>query len=340
MLSACARSPAAANTVALVNNQPIPLKLYEMYLKNGREGLGLDPNTTEGKQKIEKLREGIVSELIDRTLIRQDAEKRGLQITPDQMKEAETRAIEQLGGDAKYDAYLAENKFTRDEYREVIRTEAYGELMRAESAKTLGNVTDDEVKAFYDAHKTDPDLQLPETVTASHILIAARPREISQQLQQEKNLSETSLTFAVNTEIERRRKRAEEIRQKALNADFAKLAREFSEDVTTRKRGGDLGAFARGSHSRAFDDAAFALKPGAISEVVQTEFGFHVIKASAHNPARAQELAEATPAIRQKLLGQREAAKLNGALNELRRQASIKVSESYRFGELKKYPAM
>jgi parvulin-like peptidyl-prolyl isomerase len=311
-----------------------------MYLKNGREGLGIDANTTEGKQKLEKLREGIVSELIDRALIRQDAEKRGLQITPDQMKQAEKRTIEQLGGDAKYDAYLAENNFTRDEYREVIRTEAYGELMRAELAKGLGDIADDEVKAYFDAHKNDPDLQLPETVTAAHILIAARPREISEQLQQGKNLSDAALTFAVNTEMERRRKRAKDLRRKALSADFAKLARESSEDVSTRERGGDLGTFPRGSHSRAFDEAAFALKPGAISEVVQTEFGFHIIEVSSHEPGRPQTFDQASPAIKQKLLGQREAVKLNAALNELRQKASIKLSESYRFGELKKYPAM
>ena len=62
--------------VATVNDRPISTKLYEMYLKNGREELGLDPKTEDGRNKIEQLREGIVSELIDRTLIMQEAERR------------------------------------------------------------------------------------------------------------------------------------------------------------------------------------------------------------------------------------------------------------------------
>jgi parvulin-like peptidyl-prolyl isomerase len=311
-----------------------------MYLKNGREALGINSNTEEGRQKLEKLREGIVAELIDRALISQEARRRGLQISPEQMREAESRTIAQLGGDAKYDAYLAENHFTREEYRDVISTEVYGELMRAELAKGLGDITNDEINTYYEAHKNDPDLQMPETVTASHILITARAGEITERLRSEQHLSDAALTAAVNAELAKRKARAEALRQKALGGDFTKLAREYSEDPPTRERGGDLGTFARGSHSRAFDEAAFALKPGAISPVVQTEFGFHVIKVTAHDPARAQSLAEAMPSIKQKLMGQREAAKLNAALDELRQKAAIKVGEAYRLGELKRYPAL
>src|SRR5437588_515032 len=62
--------------VATVNDRPIPTKLYEMYLKNGRDALGLDQNSDEGRRKLDQLKEGIVSELIDRTLIAQEAEAR------------------------------------------------------------------------------------------------------------------------------------------------------------------------------------------------------------------------------------------------------------------------
>jgi hypothetical protein len=69
--------------VATVNDRPLLTRLYEMYLKNGREALGIDPKTEEGRTKLEQLREGIVSEMIDRTLIAEEAEKRGLTISPD-----------------------------------------------------------------------------------------------------------------------------------------------------------------------------------------------------------------------------------------------------------------
>src|SRR3954465_3405919 len=112
LTAACAgnsqsQSNAASNTqlppvVATINERPIQTKLYEMYLKNGREELGLDPKTEEGRRKFEQLKEGIVSELIDRTLIAVEAERRGLAIPPDKMAQAEQRTVAEFGGDQKY----------------------------------------------------------------------------------------------------------------------------------------------------------------------------------------------------------------------------------------------
>ena len=326
--------------VAVVNGRQISTKLYEMYLKNGREALGLDPNTEEGRKKIELLKEGIVSELIDRTLIAQEAERRGLTITPEKMAEAERRTITQFGGDKKYDEYLAEHHLTRDEYREVIKTEVYGEMMRDELSKEIA-VSGDDIKRYYEAHKSDPEFQLPERVRASHILIEARPNIVEQQLKQEKGLSGEALASALREEMERRRQRAEELRRKAATgADFAALARESSEDQGTRERGGDLGTFPRDSHVKALDDAAFALKPGGVSGVVQTEYGFHVVKVFSHEGARAKTLEEASPEIRSRLFGQRQAEALAQWLKEARRKASVRINEPFRFGALKdEFPA-
>ncbi|HEV2706104.1 MAG TPA: peptidylprolyl isomerase [Pyrinomonadaceae bacterium] len=327
-------------TVATVNGRPISSKLYEMYLKNGQETLGIDTSTEDGRRTLEQLKEGIVSELIDRTLISQEAESRGLQIPAEKLAEAERKTIAQFGGDKKYDEYLAGYHLTRDEYREVVKMEMYGEMMREELKKGV-TVSDAEIKAFYDAHRDDTVMQRQERVTAAHILVSARPSLITQELQREKDLTGEDLTKAVREEMERRRARAEELRRKATSGvDFAALARQFSDDPSSRERGGDLGSFTRDSHARAFDDAAFSLKPGAISPVVQTDFGFHVIKVSAREPTRLLTLAEATPDIRKQLLEQREAGKLNDWLKETRRRAAIRISEPFRFGKLREeFPA-
>jgi len=334
-------SQSSANTtelppvVATINDRPLSTRLYEMYLKNGREELGLDPKTEEGRTRLDQLREGIVSEMIDRTLIAQEAERRGLSIPPERLKEAEQRTIQQFGGEEKYDAYLAEHRLTRDEYREVIKSEIYGELMRSELSKGL-TVTDEEIKKYYEAHRAEPQFQQPEVVTASHILINARPNLISQQLQREKNLSGEALAQAAREELEKRRRLAEDVRGKAAaGGNFAALARQHSEDPSSREQGGSLGTFARNSHTRAFDEAAFALKPGQVSAVVQTEYGFHVIKVTAKEAARSQTLPEATAEIRRRLLAEREAAKLTESLREMRRKAKVRINEPFRFGALK-----
>ncbi|HJU55076.1 MAG TPA: peptidylprolyl isomerase [Pyrinomonadaceae bacterium] len=330
-----ANSNSIPAVVATVNNREIPTRLYEMYLKNGREELGLDPATEEGRGKIEQLKEGIVSELIDRTLIMDEAERRGLSIPPQKMEAAIARTVQQFGGDEKYDAYLAAHRLKRDEYLEVVKMELYGELLRAELNKKL-SVADDEIKKYYEAHKAEPIFQQPERVTAAHILIAARPNLISQQFERDKHLSGEALAAAVREEVARRRRLAEELRVKASRgADFAGLARQYSEDPSSREQGGDLGTFARGTHTRAFDEAAFALKPGQLSGVVQTEYGFHVIKVNAKEAARALTLAEATPEIRRRLLADLEATKLTETLKEMRRKAKVRINEPFRVGALK-----
>ena len=312
-----------------------------MYLKNGQEALGIDASSDEGKRKLELLREGIVSELIDRVLIAQEAERRGLSISPEEMQRAEERTVMQFGGDKQYDDYLSKNRLSREEYKEVIRWEIYGAKMRDELAKDI-SVSDDDVKKYYEEHKGDAALQLPERVTASHILVAARPNLVRMQLEREKSLAGDALEKGVRDEMEKRRARAEELRRKASSgADFAGLARESSEDPSSREQGGDLGQFTRNSHPKAFDDAAFALKPGAISQVVQTDFGYHIIKVAAHETARAKTLEEAAPEIRRQLAGERLAAHLKEWLAGSRRSAKIRINDAYRFGSLKQeFPAM
>jgi parvulin-like peptidyl-prolyl isomerase len=315
-----------------------------MYLKNGRAELGIDSSTEAGRRKLEQLREAIVSELIDRTLIAEEAERRGLSISPDKMAEAERKAIADLGGEQSYDAYLSEHRLTRDEYRETVRMQLYGDMIRNELNRGVA-VTDEDLKVYYTAHRGDQEFQQQERVTAAHILVAARANLISQQLEREKSLTGDALKKSIRDEMERRRQRAVEIRRRALNptpgADFAKLAREFSDDPGTRESGGDLGTFGRGSHPAAFDEAAFKLRPGGISDVVQTEYGFHVIKVSAHESMRTQTLIEASPEIRRRLLSEREAKNLTDWLKAARQKASVRINEPFRFGALKAaFPAM
>lgn len=321
--------------IATVNGHPILAKTYEMYLKNGRDALGLDDKSEEGRRQLDQLREGIVSELIDRSLIRDETERRGLTITAESLTSAERKTIAEMGGEQQYDSYLMAHGFSRDEYREIIKSEIYGELLRNELNKDL-SVSDAEVRRYYFEHQRDAEFQQPERVTAAHILVAARPTLITQRLQNEKNLSGEALAVAVREEMERLRLRAQELRRKAARgADFAALARESSDDAGTRDRGGDLGAFPRQSHAPAFDDAAFSMKVGQISDVVQTDFGFHVIKKTKHEAARTQTFAEAAPEIRGLLHRKLEAQKLTDWLKEARTKATVHIEEQYRFGALR-----
>lgn len=105
-----------------------------------------------------------------------------------------------------------------------------------------------------------------ESIEASHILIAYQGA-----MRAAPTITRTK--EAAKTEAERIAKLAQ-----AQNADFAALAKEHSDDPSGPPRGGSLGSFTRNTMVKPFADAAFALQPGNVSNVVETDFGFHIIK--------------------------------------------------------------
>jgi peptidyl-prolyl cis-trans isomerase D len=86
----------------------------------------------------------------------------------------------------------------------------------------------------------------------------------------------------------------------AKGADFAKLAAKYSDDPSNKLQGGDLGTFGRGQMVKPFEDAVFAMKPGQIS-IVETQFGYHVVKVDERTAAHTDTLAEARPKIIEEL---------------------------------------
>ena len=104
-----------------------------------------------------------------------------------------------------------------------------------------------------------------ERISAAHILVAYK--------------GSTRAEETITRTKDAAKKRAEQLLARARKGDdFGKLARENSDDPTAKQRSGDLGSFDRGSMVKEFGDAAFALKPGQLSSVVETNFGFHIIK--------------------------------------------------------------
>jgi peptidyl-prolyl cis-trans isomerase C len=127
-------------------------------------------------------------------------------------------------------------------------------------------VNETEERAFYDAHKQDY-----EQVRARHILIraAGSPAPVESG---KKELTDAEALA-----------KAQEIRKKlAAGGDFAALAGQESDDTGSKDKGGDLNFFKHGQMVPAFDQAAFSLKVGEISEPVKTQFGYHIIRVEAH----------------------------------------------------------
>jgi peptidyl-prolyl cis-trans isomerase D len=146
---------------------------------------------------------------------------------------------------------------------------------------------EEEAQRHYDDHSEQ--FNRPEQVRARHILLRVP-------------------TGADEEEREEVRQRAQEVLERLrAGEDFAELAREISDDPGSKEEGGDLGFFSRGQMLEPFEQAAFALEPGALSEVVSTDFGFHVIRTEEFRPAQHRSYEEAREEIARTLIGEEAA---------------------------------
>ena len=333
--TASAAAPAATGpeTVATVEGKKIDAKTYRMYLRNGIEALGLSESSEEGRRRVETLKESIIDELIDRTLIEAEAERRNVSITEEIFSTAYNRRVAELGGQEIYRAYLAEHSLTDQDFRRIVGQEILGELMQKELTAGIG-VTAEEARAFYDKEKTNPNLASlfidPARARASHILVSARRSQIAGEFRS-KGMTKTDAERAAAEEMARRRARAAVILAKARSGqDFAALAREHSEDTGTRDRGGDLGLFTRNTHTAQFDDAVFALKAGQTRDIVETEYGYHIIKLVERRHERQRGYGEVRREIERQILARKRAETLTNWLERRRREAGVQVDPFYR----------
>ena len=142
-------------------------------------------------------------------------------------------------------------------------------------------VDDSEIREFY--NHSDKEVQ------ARHILIKAPPNASPEERQKARSKIDSLLVVI-----------------KDKGEDFAKVAKENSEDPTTMRDGGDLGFFAWGIMADEFQQVAFALQPGQISDVVETKFGYHIIKVEGNRKAERKSYDEMKESIRNKIVGRKK----------------------------------
>ncbi len=187
---------------------------------------------------------------------------------------------------AQVKEYYEKNK---DKFQVPEQVQLEFVLLSANTLLPKMQVTEDEVKQFYNDNADK--FQGNEERRASHILIGFG----------------VSPTPAAKEEA---RKKAEQVLEEVRknNDKFAELAKKYSQDPGSAANGGDLGIFGRGVMVKAFDDAVFSMAPGAVSDLVESEFGYHIIKLTEIS-GEAQSFASVAPQIRGELIYQKALAK-------------------------------
>jgi len=371
---------------ATVNGAVISDVAYQTYYNNLYDQVKMaygGGQVPEALLKQFNLEEQSLNTLIERELLRQEAERRDIEVSRQEVIDSiATIPYFQENGAFSKDRYVAllqaqrisPEQFEADQ-RESLRIEKLTEqvqadieitpdeieaeyrrrndkvrleVLRFEPGNFTGKVTveTEALETFYagerEAYRVPDKIALAyltfkaadfvaeATVSEAELEKVYRRNRGSYEVPEEVHAAHILIKVPANADAktrEAKRAKIDEIRAKAVaGEDFAALAKRYSED-STRNQGGDLGFFPRGRMYKPFEDAAFALADGALSEVVTTQDGFHVIKVLEHHDARVKELDEVrdevTAAAKQQKAVQLAYEKALDAYNLNRKEGSI-----------------
>jgi peptidyl-prolyl cis-trans isomerase C len=210
------------------------------------------------------------------------------------------------GSDETLNRQLKSVGMTSDDLIKKVTDEAVAETT-VERELTV-KVTDEEVKKFYDENPSK--FEQPEQVRASHVLIGTKDAA-GTDLSEEKKKEKKTLAESV-------------LKRAKAGENFAKLARELSDDPGSKEKGGEY-TFGKGAMVPEFEAAAFGLKTNEVSEIVTTQFGYHIIKLSEKIPAKKVDLSEASTDIRDYLKQGALQKILPPYLDKLRKEAGVEI---------------
>jgi peptidyl-prolyl cis-trans isomerase C len=251
-----------ADVVVTINGEAVPRAELDRSIAAVLEGLdGAGPLDPDQQALLE---ETAKENLIRTELLYQLARKDPVADLDQRVNEQYNQIREGLADDAEWQEALAAQGLTEDGLREQLRRAVLIDAFIEDQVASKIEITEAQARSFYDQYPEA--FQMPESMRASHILIGVEPGEPADARDGAKQKANELLV------------------QVRSGADFADLAKAES-TCPSAEQGGDLGDFQRGQMVAPFEEAAFALEPGEVSEVVESPFGYHIIKATGRSPA-------------------------------------------------------
>jgi peptidyl-prolyl cis-trans isomerase C len=294
---------ASKDRVALVNGTVITRSDYDTEMGRFERQMAMSgqaPNPAE----MSEMKTRVLDGLIDRELLKQEAKKQGITVDDNDVNQQMTTLKQKFGSEKEYTDTLAKMNLTEADLKAQLRQDlAIKKLIDQQIAPKV-TITPEEMKAFYDSH---PEFfKAPERVRASHILIKVEPT-------------------ATDADKAKARERIVAIQQRLKKGeDFATVAKESSE-CPSGANGGDLDYFQRGQMVGPFEDAAFTLKPGTMSDIVETQFGYHLIKVTDKKDASTVAYDEIKTKIEDYMKQQKVNEQLTQYVAQLKKGAKIET---------------
>jgi len=324
-LSGCGQKEKAATSPAVikVNNSVITKGMVDASFKTGALAANkIDVNKPENKFIYLIYKNKTVNDLIIRELLTQEADKRKLSVSDKEIKSKLTEIMDKVGGKARFEQSLALNNLNKDSFSDMLKFDMLKEKL-VNNLSGVKKVNEGVIKDFY-VKNQDKHFKKPEQV--SHILISASESDIRSRIEAEgKKISADELNKKIKAEMDAAKNKAEKIlaEVKAKPDKFAVLAKKESQDPSSAEKGGDLGFFDNKQMVKEFSKVAFSIKPGEISDLVKTEFGYHIIKVVDRKKAGLVPFDEVKPQIAKYLEQQTKMQSIQKLIESSRNNAKI-----------------
>jgi len=292
-----------ASPVAMVNGKVIQKSELDRAVLGIVLQNGMDPSKVPFF--LQQFGSQILDQLIQREILYEEALREGYAVPSEEFESALAGFSGNFNSPEEFSAALQERGLTEETFREDFRKQMTISNYIEKTVVPKAVVPDEAVREAYDENPSN--FEVPEEVKASHILI-----QVAESDPQEKK----------DEALERAKEITVLARQEG--ADFAQLARERSEGPTA-PAGGDLGFFSRGRMVKPFEDAAFSMEVGKVSDPVLTQFGYHVIKVTDRKEGRTLPFEEVREKLGAELKNRMVGEMVGRKIEEIKAKSDIQI---------------
>jgi peptidyl-prolyl cis-trans isomerase C len=288
------------DVLARVNGESVKKADLDRLIKN----MELSANQPIPAERRDEILRRALDQLVTYAVLSQEIRARKVTVTDAEIDSNLKQMQSQFPNEGEFKKALTARGMTIEKLRSDARIDlGINRMMETELAGTPPP-TDVQVREFYD--KNPDKFKQDEAIRASHILIPADEK------------ADDATKKQARAEID------DILKQLKGGADFAELAKKYSKDGSAAQ-GGDLNFFPKGQMVPAFDQAAWALKPGEISGVVTTPYGYHIIKLTERRPASTVPFEQVSPRIKEYLTEQQKQGRAQAFIDLLKQKAKIEV---------------
>lgn len=287
--------------VARVNGDVISRADLEMAV-GALEARAGQPMPADQRDRIVR---GVLDQLIGYRLLLQESAARKIAVSDTDLDARVAQVRTQFSSEQAFQQTLDQRKMTLASLRAEVREGMQIDTMLEAGMAAKAAVTPEQITQFYQQNASE--FQESERVRASHILI--RVPENADAAAKEQALARA----------------AELLKEVKAGGDFAALARQHSQDPGSAVNGGDLGYFERGQMVGPFEETAFSLAPAQSSDLVETTFGYHIIKVADRQPSRTVPLAEVSPKIWEYLEAQDREQQTDAFVAALKAKGAVEI---------------